>query len=272
MLINNKNIANIPNTLTSLNLIVGILTIFFAIASKIDLFLYGFVVCIVLDGLDGWYARSFNCVTNFGKKFDAFADVFSFGFILTFLIGFRIFQDPPFWQIVLAGWITLANIIRYFKLVANKEDKVYGVPNLVVSLFIIALYMQKTFIISQNSWSYIIAILSLLMLIPVEFINHKSLKNELTPNKRSNLLFLLIPIVVIPLFNLSFFWLLVVCITGCYISYILISLPPLLKKITRGNKLLKNSHFQRKVLPLEYQTYTAITLTIILLRVVQYKV
>ena len=69
---------HIPNTITGLNLIFGSIAIIVAfyhltLASYIVLF------AALLDFLDGFFARRLNTTSNFGKQFDSFADLISFG-------------------------------------------------------------------------------------------------------------------------------------------------------------------------------------------------
>ncbi len=219
--LNNK--INFPNLFTTLNLFFGVVSII-AIVKRLDkLFLYCFFLSLFFDSIDGWFARLKNQTTEFGKKYDAFADIFSFGLILTFLIWAGIFKSPPlFWPITLSVWITIANIVRYFKLV-KMRDKVYGVPNVAVSILIVALYFQEIIDISLISWTYIILISTLLMLVPIEFTNHKIVKNNILPKKPLYGFYFALPIILLPLLDvlnlMNPMWLLIAIMTIVYIFF-----------------------------------------------------
>lgn len=267
----NLLICSIPNTLTTLNLFCGIGAIYYISKYNMIAFLYCFVFCLIFDGLDGWYARHANCETQFGKKYDAFADVFSFGLIITVLICKVIFCEPLFWQAMLAGWFTLANVIRYFKLVANKGDKVYGVPNVAISIFILALYFQSYIEISKDGWTYIISVCSFLMLVPVEFINHKKLKNKILPRKNIFGLIYLLPVLLVPYLKSSSLWGVVALVTGLYIGSIWISLTRYASRALCSMRT-GNSIFYKKRITVEYSFYSLITSSIVLLRVFNFNV
>jgi len=70
---------NIPNILTSFRLILTppiLILIYVAPSSpKIHLLVITLVITSCLtDWLDGWYAKKFNCISDFGKNYDPLAD------------------------------------------------------------------------------------------------------------------------------------------------------------------------------------------------------
>lgn len=69
----------IPNALTALNLVFGMLAIMFTIQN--DYWNAGLFVLIamVADGLDGRVARALNAGSEFGKELDSLCDLVSFG-------------------------------------------------------------------------------------------------------------------------------------------------------------------------------------------------
>ncbi len=72
-------IKQIPNFITSLNLVSGSLAIFFAIDGHLTL--AGIFICFaaVLDFADGLAARILNAYSDLGRQLDSLADVISFG-------------------------------------------------------------------------------------------------------------------------------------------------------------------------------------------------
>jgi len=69
----------IPNTITSLNILCGCLSIVFAFEGNLVLASYFIVVSAVLDFMDGMAARLLNAYTQIGKELDSLADIVSFG-------------------------------------------------------------------------------------------------------------------------------------------------------------------------------------------------
>lgn len=104
----NKIIKNIPNFITSLNLVFGTLATIFAIDGH--LIWAGIFICIaaVLDFLDGMTAYLLKAYSELGKQLDSLADVVSFGVapgaILFTLFEFSLFgKNLPIHEIT-CGW------------------------------------------------------------------------------------------------------------------------------------------------------------------------
>ncbi len=107
-----EKISNIPNILTILRILIAIALVFLLYAQKglpadrlapwnwISLIL--FVIGAVSDYIDGYLARKYGWVTNFGKLFDPLADKFLIAFSLIMLTDL---QRVP-------GWITVILVGR----------------------------------------------------------------------------------------------------------------------------------------------------------------
>ncbi|MDD6787044.1 MAG: CDP-diacylglycerol--serine O-phosphatidyltransferase [Bacteroidales bacterium] len=72
-------IINIPNIITSLNLICGCLAIYFGLSGDIDLACLYIVLGAVFDFFDGMSARALGVSGPIGKELDSLADVVTFG-------------------------------------------------------------------------------------------------------------------------------------------------------------------------------------------------
>lgn len=103
-----KIIAQIPNFITSLNIVMGTLATIFAIDGH--LIWAGIFICIasILDFLDGFAARLLNAYSEVGKQLDSLADIVSFGVapgaILFTLLEFSLFEaNQPIYDIS-ANW------------------------------------------------------------------------------------------------------------------------------------------------------------------------
>lgn len=99
-----KIIRQIPNFITSLNLVAGSLALIFAIDGH--LIWAGLFICLaaIFDFLDGFAARLLHAYSEVGKQLDSLADVISFGLapgaILFTLFEFSLFEkNMPIYEI-----------------------------------------------------------------------------------------------------------------------------------------------------------------------------
>ncbi|MCF6333304.1 MAG: CDP-diacylglycerol--serine O-phosphatidyltransferase [Draconibacterium sp.] len=103
-----KIIAQIPNFITSLNIVMGTLATFFAIDGH--LIWAGVFICMasIFDFLDGFTARLLNAYSEVGKQLDSLADVVSFGIapgaILFTLLEFSLFGKNQLIYEISANW------------------------------------------------------------------------------------------------------------------------------------------------------------------------
>ena len=72
-------LAQIPNTITSLNLVSGVAATFFAIDGHLVWAAIFICFAAVLDFMDGFAARLLKAYSEIGKELDSLADVVSFG-------------------------------------------------------------------------------------------------------------------------------------------------------------------------------------------------
>lgn len=69
----------IPNFFTGLNMLVGLISIFFSINGSFVDAGWWILICMVMDKLDGSAARILNASSAFGEQFDSLSDFVSFG-------------------------------------------------------------------------------------------------------------------------------------------------------------------------------------------------
>ena len=83
-----ENIWNVPNILTLSRVFLTFVVIYMIISEfNIISIVSVFALAALTDGLDGIIARKFNLITEFGRKFDIFADrLLMIGVWVTFLI------------------------------------------------------------------------------------------------------------------------------------------------------------------------------------------
>lgn len=100
----NKIIRQIPNFITSLNLVSGSLATIFAIDGHLVWAAIFICAAAVFDFLDGFAARMLKAYSDIGKELDSLADVVSFGVapgaILFTLLEFSLFgKNDPIYEI-----------------------------------------------------------------------------------------------------------------------------------------------------------------------------
>lgn len=103
----------LADAISLLNLLAGFGAILLAMAGRIDLAAAAILIAVVLDGLDGWFARSLSATHDLGKQLDSLADLVSFGVAPAALL-FATFGDAvpgiafPLALLVLCGALRLA--------------------------------------------------------------------------------------------------------------------------------------------------------------------
>lgn len=90
---------SIPNTLTLLNLVCGVLGILAAFQEAWPLTFVFFLVALGLDFLDGAVARALHAQSEMGKQLDSLSDMVSFGVLPGVVMVLTIAQYIPNWQI-----------------------------------------------------------------------------------------------------------------------------------------------------------------------------
>ncbi len=123
----------IPNLFTGLNLIVGFISINFAIGGDFDRAAWLILLSVLMDKLDGTTARMFNATSQFGVEFDSFSDFFSFGvtpgilFFCYFLsaAGGQVDQIPLYVKGACAMYILFCGIRLAKFNTADKDDHEY---------------------------------------------------------------------------------------------------------------------------------------------------
>lgn len=110
----------IPNSFTSLSLLLGIASIITTQLGDLEMAAWLIVWCGLLDVLDGLSARLLKATSEFGAEFDSMADLVSFGVapaVLVLNAGLQIagveLHSPQFWVLLVAiGVFALAGAMR----------------------------------------------------------------------------------------------------------------------------------------------------------------
>jgi CDP-diacylglycerol--serine O-phosphatidyltransferase len=209
---------NIPNIITSLNLLLGWTSIYFAYLGEIDWAVSVILLASLFDYLDGFTARKFNVQSALGAQLDSFADLITFGIapvIIVFFVSsislFYVEKDMGFWLFFVLGLIPLLGAIRLARFNTVKEKSAFfiGLPIPAFALITISLtwtYIEfNTLIINIANHEIIfpttILLISLLMVSKWKFLSLKVKNLNFDQNKLlfiwviSSLIFLVLLII-----------------------------------------------------------------------------
>ena len=109
-------VKHIPNTITSMNLVCGILGVMCAVYSMPDYGLICMLAAAVFDFCDGLAARLLKAYSPIGKELDSLADMVSFG-VLPALLVMNCMQEQgvPTWLCYSALFIAVMSAVRLAK-------------------------------------------------------------------------------------------------------------------------------------------------------------
>jgi len=95
--------AQIPNTITLLNLISGSISIVFALEGNLTMAAWFIGIAALLDFFDGFSARMLHVSSEIGKELDSLADVISFGLAPGMILYILLSNSVSRPEIVIAG-------------------------------------------------------------------------------------------------------------------------------------------------------------------------
>ena len=122
---------HIPNTITSMNLLAGIMGVICAVYGIPDWALICMLLAAVFDFCDGLAARLLKAYSPIGKELDSLADMVSFG-VLPALLIMNCMQEQgvPTWLCYIALFIAVMSAIRLakFNVDTRQTTDFLGVP------------------------------------------------------------------------------------------------------------------------------------------------
>lgn len=135
---------HIPNFVTSLNILCGVLSITAAIQNDLQLAAYFVIGGAFFDFIDGFVARLLKVSSAFGKQLDSLCDVVTFG-VAPSIIIFTILQNNtdiccsylPY--IALMTPIFAALRLAKFNIDERQSDRFFGLPVPANALFLISI-------------------------------------------------------------------------------------------------------------------------------------
>ncbi len=108
----------VPNFITSLSVVCGVLATFFAVDGHLEFAGIFIIAASIFDFMDGLAARLLNAYSEMGKQLDSLADVISFGVapaaILFTMLEFSLFgKNQPIYEIQgnALDWLILASAL-----------------------------------------------------------------------------------------------------------------------------------------------------------------
>lgn len=158
---------HIPNIITLLNMLSGVLSIYAAMSGYLDLAAYLIFIAGVFDFFDGLAARLLNAKSEFGGELDSLADVVSFGvapgFILFQMINLshgqptRIggeFNILPFIAFVVPAFAALR--LAKFNIDKEQSTSFLGLPTPALAILIASLPLIRIDLSDDYGFSYMI--------------------------------------------------------------------------------------------------------------------
>lgn len=229
-------LAFIPNTITSLNVFAGCISITFAFKGQLEMAAYFIFIAAVFDFFDGFTARLLDAYSQMGKELDSLADIVSFG-VAPAMIVYQIFLSqmgnydlPPFlmkYFPLLAFLIVIFSNLRLAKFNIDERQHLTFIglatpPNAIFFAFLIFLthkeYLSFLYEYSQNIWILLalVIIFSLLLVAEIPMFSLK-LKSKKFSDYKIQYVFLGISLVLLITLQLA-------AISIIIIVYILLSI------------------------------------------------
>lgn len=227
----NAILRNIPNTITSCNLLSGCIACYMAFQGNYPMALTFIIVGAVFDFFDGMTARLLHVSSPIGKELDSLADDITFG-LAPAAIVFSLFKDvhyPTFME-PLAGFmpytgflIAVFSALRLakFNIDTRQTSSFIGMPTPANALFWGSLTVGGyDFLVSETfnaAYLFIlVVIMSLLLVAEIPMFSLK-FKNLSWANNKVSYIFLIVSIPLLVIFRLGGF-------AAVIVWYILLSL------------------------------------------------
>ena len=185
--------SHIPNTITLLNLLSGVVGIIWVLNGNIVSGAYFIILAAIFDFFDGFAARLLNVQGELGKQLDSLADLVSFG-VLPGMILFQMAKVET--DIVWLPYLTLivpmlsAMRLAKFNLDTRQSDRFIGLPTPANALFIstlpyfsiewpwIGTWLTSPFFLIGIAWTFAILLLAELPLIALKFKSYSLSANK----------------------------------------------------------------------------------------------
>ncbi len=157
----------LPNLLTLINLLSGILAIYLVFQGDLNLAAYLIFIAAVFDFMDGFAARLLKAYSNIGEQLDSLADVVSFGVAPAFILHKLILMSHGrmAWEIAgidilpfIAFIVPLFTAYRLakFNIDESQTENFKGLPSPATGLLIASLPLIRTQLYEGQSLLYMV--------------------------------------------------------------------------------------------------------------------
>ena len=224
---------HIPNFITSMNLLFGVVGVVFAFKTRLDIAFFLMLAAAVCDFLDGFSARLLGAYSDMGKELDSLADLVSFG-VLPSVMLYSLIRTSMFSEMEFLCWvpllITVFSALRLakFNLDERQKSSFLGLPTpacalLCSSLCYFVCMEPASFLAAWASGPVFIPVLSLILCVllvcELPMFSMKFSKEDSKVVKRKRLSFFVEMLIVVVLtLVFGFHWsLIVLAVLVCYI-------------------------------------------------------
>ena len=114
-------LSQVPNLLTLLRIAACPVLVLLLRGGGYDLAMLLFLAAGITDGLDGYIAKRFNCVSGLGAILDPIADKL---LIASAYIMLVMLQDLPFWLLIVVMFRDLVIVVGYLVLVVMMDEEI----------------------------------------------------------------------------------------------------------------------------------------------------
>lgn len=167
----------VPNSVTFLNILVGIYAIVLAYSHHLQSALACVLICIFLDALDGKIARYLNAQTNFGAQLDTVADFISFGIAPAIIIFRHLLPTSLVLSITLATLYLFTVLFRLNRFSEGGHSDVFeGIPS-PAGATLVVLPIVSYFLGLPLVYAALVLLASFLMVSKVPYLHNHATKN-----------------------------------------------------------------------------------------------
>jgi len=172
----------VANTVTSLNIICGFLSIVYCSEGDFRIASIMIVVAAVFDMLDGIVARLMGTASRFGVELDSLSDVVSFGAAPAFLIYKAHMYQFGIWGIALSSCLMVFGSLRLARFNIQVENlnekgdfKGLPIPVSAITIALLVMSFHKDNIITAPFDKFVIPLIIILSLLMVSHIRYNAL-------------------------------------------------------------------------------------------------
>jgi len=163
---------HIPNLITSLNLAIGCIGIFYVLTESRTEAIYFVILAGLFDFMDGFAARLLKVKSEIGKQLDSLADLISFGIRHALFLLVWMQESTPYYWIAIVVAVFSALRLAKFNVDDSQTDSFVGLPTPANAIMITSL----VFLPFELYWYTLISICILSAVLLVSPVRLLSLK------------------------------------------------------------------------------------------------